>query len=116
MKKTLSLLMAIVMLMSVLVIPAAAAVPMNEIIEPQDAVVLCLKCGTGRVRTYDVGKHTETITVSTCPYTSGTHTHARMFGNYTYRLCDNCGDTNRSYWSGYQYTVCRGIFQFEEQH
>lgn len=74
MKKTLSLLLAIVMLLSVLIIPAAAAVPEEETVEPQDAVVLCLVCGVGNVRTYTCEAHQETVTVSSCSYQSGTHT------------------------------------------
>ena len=87
MKKTLALLLAIVMMLSVLVIPAAAAMPEENAVEPCGGFADCPGCGSSSPYTTSV-TNTETK-MTTCSYSGTMHTHYRY---YYYRIfnCSYC--------------------------
>ena len=113
MRKTLSLLLAIVMLMSVLVIPAAAAAPKEEVAEPFDFRI-CRKCTDPAQYTY-LGvvlpeNHQTHFTVqvgtANCTRVSWSHNH---WANHAlkYRVeCPYCGVYNYYDFSDCTYHYC----------
>lgn len=90
MKKTLSLLMAIVMLMSVLIIPAAAAAP-DDTIAPCSDFYECPRCYTmGYLRNVLENNSVSTVTVSSCSNYNHPHSHYKYYDQYIID-CYYCG-------------------------
>ena len=90
MKKTLSLLLAIVMMLSVLVIPAAAASYRD-----------CPKCGTSATVTQIIkDRYAETYSVVACSEVSGiqSHTHTKYSDQYIIN-CTYCGTVTEKVFS-----------------
>ena len=87
MRKTISLLLAIVMLMSVLIIPAAAAMPAENAVEPCGGFADCPGCGSSSPYTTS-STNTETK-MTTCTNSGTSHLHSRT---YYYRIfnCSYC--------------------------
>ena len=86
-KKTLALVMVLVMAMTTLVLPVAAVAPQEEV-APCAAESTCLNCGELSMRQYYVNK-TETVYV-TCGACSYAHKHTRV-NRYLDSACSNCG-------------------------
>lgn len=91
MKKILSLLLVLALMLSVLVIPAAAAVPDEDIMEPC-AFMDCPCCGQS-VRIYSSISVAEgRATIPYCPNYDFSHDHYHERGCIRYILeCPNCG-------------------------
>jgi hypothetical protein len=116
MKKTLSLLLAIVMMLSVLVIPAAAAMPKEDAAEPFGRFMDCPKCGSS-VRYTDYGIITPSngqthfavqVGSANCTRVSGTHRH---FADYAHKYlidCTYCGAFTYYDFRGCTYHYCDG--------
>ena len=92
MKKTLSLLLAIVMLLSVLVIPAAAAAPEDEA-APYAAYKGCPNCGSSALYSRQE-LEPEERTVSSCTMDRTPHVHYYWYYLDSYR-CTYCGTVTR---------------------
>ena len=108
MKKTLSLLLAVVMMLSVLIIPAAAAMPEENVVEPCAPVMDCPKCRSAAQYT-DYGiitpsnsqtHFTVQVGQANCKRVSGAHNH---WVNYAHKYVVNC-----SYCGGFTYYDFRG--------
>ena len=81
MKKTLSLLLALTLMLSILVIHAAAAVPEENAVEPCGGFADCPGCGSSSRYTTS-GTNTESK-VTTCSNSGASHAHIRY---YYYRM------------------------------
>ena len=89
MKKTLSLLLALVMLMSVLIIPAAAAMPEEDVAEPF-AWMDCPRCHDSARIYSSTPVYREMHNVTSCSKYNAAHTHYRSGTRYVLE-CPNCG-------------------------
>ena len=90
MRKTLSLLLAIVMMLSVLVIPAVAAMPDEDVVEPC-AWMDCSRCGdSARISSSSsiLNRH---VTISSCSYINYRHNHFVDHAERHVLECPNCG-------------------------
>lgn len=97
MKKTLSLLLVVVMMLSVLVIPAAAAVPDGDVAEPLQFIT-CPRCSES-ARVYSSWISADPVTVKSCEYSSTQHTHSRFCTVYILE-CPGCGNFQYKQYTG----------------
>ena len=114
MRKTLSLLLAIVMMLSVLVIPAAAAMPDEDTAEPYGRFMDCPKCGSS-VQYTDYGILTPPSGLSyfdiqvgsvNCTRVSGTHQHLTNYAHKYLVNCTYCGAFTYYTFTGCTYHYC----------
>lgn len=111
MKKTLSLLLVFALMLSVLVIPAAAAMPDEEIAEPLQ-FIMCPKCTNSArvIRSETFTKGPVAVTMHACKYAAYSHRH--FVDNATEYLleCPYCGvyTTSRIY-TGYNFCEAANI-------
>lgn len=82
-------MMVLVIAMTVLVLPASAATPQEEV-EPYAAVGPCKNCGGINYNSLGLVTKTSTTTVSTCNNHHGTHQHTITTTYYRY-ICTDCG-------------------------
>ena len=90
MRKTLSLLLAIVMMLSVLVIPAAAAMPDEDIAMPLQFIT-CPKCSDPARVSSSATVYGGNVTVHACTYAAYSHIHEVGYATQYLLECPNCG-------------------------
>lgn len=102
MKKTLSLLLVFVLMLSILVVPASAN---GDDIAPCVEVAQCPECrnptSTATSSTYE-----EYFTLVRCTYHYGYHQHTKHYSKPEYIVCNNCGYRELSSKGELQYTSC----------
>ena len=105
-KKRLALLMALVMAMTMLALPASAAEAEDEAISPQAVVGQCPNCG-GTGTTTDDFVRTEVWQEGSCRPDSNTTVHVHTYYIYDrYIYCRTCGRIYMYTWSN---RVCNTI-------
>ena len=95
MKKTLSLLLAIVMMLSVLVIPAAAAAPEDDVLDPCATFMDCPQCGTSAYLRNTLKNQVKAVTVSKCSNKATSHVHYKTYDQYIID-CTYCGTVTKT--------------------
>ena len=109
MKKTLSLLLAIVMMLSVLIIPATAAMPDEEIAEPLQ-FIMCPKCTDSARVIRSETVYNNYVTLHSCKYAAYSHRHGVGYATEYMLECPNCGVyTTAKIYTGYNFCEAANI-------
>lgn len=95
MKKILSLALALILTLSAFVLPASAAVPSEETVEP--CAQTCAVCRTGMMYNTDtILRYYSSSTVDSCPKADYAHSHY-FYRKYYVWTCTNCSYTYETY-------------------
>lgn len=106
MKKILSLALALILTLSAFVLPASAAVPSEETVEPYAVIIKCPACGgqARRITTYD---ETGSWPANTCANGNPSHWHYE----HSFYYVTDCTSCTYYHVGDYLYTrtYCEGI-------